>query len=301
MAKILITGGSGLIGKAVSELLLKKQHQLVWLSRQAGEWNGIKKYKWDIDGSYVDERAFEGVEHVIHLAGSGIADKRWTTRYKQEIIDSRTKSSALLFRSITQSHCPVKVLAGASAVGYYGARQSPHIFTETDFAGTDFLANVCRRWEQSYTPFAGAGIRTVILRAGMVLSAHGGLYKKLQAPFRLGLGAGFGSGKQYVPWIHINDMAAAYVHALLNPNVSGIYNATAPELVTNSGFSTQLAQSFGKPLFLPRVPKGLLSLVLGESAAALTEGLKISDRKMIESGFKFEFDTLSLAFDQLRA
>src|SRR6218665_645579 len=144
MAKILITGGSGLIGRAVSELLLRRQHQPVWLGRREGAWKGIPAYRWEPEQGFIDKKALEGVEGIIHLAGAGIVDQRWTPQYKQQIIDSRVKSSALLFDSISKSgRHQVKTLVGASAVGYYGARQSSYVFSEEDFQGSDFLSKTC--------------------------------------------------------------------------------------------------------------------------------------------------------------
>ena len=301
MAKILITGGSGFVGRAISEAALKQGHQPIWLGREAGEWKGIKKYKWDIDTSYLDERALEGVDHIIHLAGAGIADKRWTERYKQEIIDSRIKSSALLFDYLSKGKHGVKSLAGASAIGYYGARQSKHLFNEEDFPGTDFLAKTCLLWEKSYFPFGSAGIRTVTVRTGLVLGKEGGFYKKMLPFFKLGAGFSLGNGQQYFPWIHVDDLVSIYLYALQNEATCGAYNAVGSELVTNKEVSKRLAQSLHSPFFLPGAPSFLLNMGLGESAVMLTEGLKISNGKIKQAGFKFQFETVKDAFDNLKA
>lgn len=299
MAKILITGGSGLVGKAVSELLIKKGHEPRWLSREEGMENGIQKFKWDVGKQYINEKAFEGVEVIVHLAGAGIGSRRWTKKYKQEIIDSRVKSSELLFQYISKNKYPVKTLAGASAVGYYGARQSEDVFSEEDAPGSDFLAQCCVQWENSYRPFAASGIRVCILRSALALSTKGGTYALLAKPFKWGFGAAMGSGRQYLSWIHINDLAAMYVKAVTDASISGVYNAVAPELVTNQQFSEQLAQSLHKPLFLPNIPKAVLQLAIGESAIALCEGLKISSQKIKDAGFMFEFDHLLPALNCL--
>lgn len=299
MAKILITGGSGLVGKAISELLLNKGHEPIWLSRQSGTYNGIKKYKWDISKKYIDENAFDGVESIIHLAGIGIADKRWSNDYKQQIINSRVKSSELLFETISKNKLPIKTLIGGSAIGYYGAMQSEKLFTEKDEPGLDFLAESCVLWEKSYQPFINADIRTAIIRTGVVLSKHGGAYVKMAPAFKYGFGAGLATGKQFFPWIHINDVAGIFVHTLFNVNTNGIYNAVGSELINNNDFSKQLANSFNKPFFLPNVPKWALKLAMGEGAMMVTEGLKISNQKIKESGYNFEFTYVEKALKNL--
>ncbi|MDP1800601.1 MAG: TIGR01777 family oxidoreductase [Bacteroidota bacterium] len=299
MSKILITGGSGLVGKTVSELLLKKGHTVVWLSREAGNYNGITKFKWDISKDYIDEKAFEGVESIIHLAGTPIADKRWTHEYKKQIIDSRVKSSELLFNCISKNKFPIHTLVGSSAMGYYGAMQSEKLFLETDNAGTDFLAETCVLWEKSYEPFINSEIRTSIIRTGIVLSKQSGAYAKMAPVFKLGFGAAIASGKQYFPWIHIHDIAAIFVHALSDQKVSGIYNGVASELITNKEFSKQLAKSFNKPFFLPNVPAFILKIVMGEGSVMVTQGLKISNQKIKDTGFKFKFESVETALQSL--
>ncbi len=299
MSKILITGGSGSLGGAISELLLKSGHQPVWLSREAGNFKGITKYKWDIAKDYIDEKAFEGVESIIHLAGAGIADKRWTSAYKKQIIDSRVKSSELLFNYISKNKFPIHTLVGGSAIGYYGAIQSEKLFSETDNAGTDFLAESCILWEKSYQPFINSGIRTSIIRTGVVLSKNSGAYAKMVPAFKLGFGAAIASGEQYFPWIHINDIAAIFVHALFDQKVKGIYNGVASELITNQAFSRQLAKSFNKPFFLPNVPAFLLKIAMGEGYVMVTEGIKISNQKIKSTGFEFEFESAETALKSL--
>jgi len=299
MSKILITGGSGLVGTKVSEFLLKSNHEPVWLSREEGQVTSIKKFKWDIKSSYIDEKAFDGVEHIIHLAGAGIADKRWTKKYKKEIIDSRVKSSELLLNYIVKKNIPIKTLVGGSAIGFYGAKQSQTVFKENDHPGSDFLAESCIVWEKSYLPFASLGIRTPIIRTGVVLSKKGGAYKKMSPPFKFGLGAALGNGKQYFPWIHINDLANMFVYALFNENLNGVYNGVATELITNKHFSKLLAESFDKPFFLPNVPSGALHLAMGEGALMVTEGLKISNAKIKLTGFNFGFEKVNEALKEL--
>ncbi len=290
MSKILITGGTGLLGKTISEILSKNGQTVVWLSREAGNYKSITKFKWDISKNYIDEKAFEGVESIIHLAGAPIADKRWTDSYKKEIIDSRVKSSELLFNCISKNNYPIKTFIGGSAMGYYGSGISEKVFTEEDAAGADFLAETCILWEKSYESFIKKGIRTAIIRTGVVLSKHEGAYAKMAPPFKLGLGAAVGSGKQYFAWIHANDIANMFIYALQNQNIQGIYNGVSSEFINNKDFSRQLAKSFNKPFFMPNVPGFLLKIAMGEGFIMLTGGLKISNKKIKETGFKFEFE-----------
>lgn len=304
MAKVLITGGSGLLGNAISNILLKNNYEVVWLSREAGTKTMsyaqiIKKYKWDVEKQFIDEAAFENVEQIIHLAGAGIADKKWTDAYKNEIINSRIKSSELLFNYITKLNVPIKTFVGASAVGYYGAIQSEKLITEEERPYTDFLAQACIAWENSYKPIIDKGIRTPIIRIGVILSTHGGAYKKMIPPFKFNLGSSIGSGKQYLPWIHINDVANIFVHVLQNASLNQTYNAVGSELVTMDTFTSQLAKSIHRLKFLPKVPTFILKLVMGESHLMVTEGLKISNQKIKTTSFKFEFESLNAALKDL--
>jgi uncharacterized protein len=299
MSKILITGGSGLIGKKISELLLKLGQEPVWLSREGNTQGKIKSHQWDIQKRTVDEKAFEGVEQIVHLAGAGIADKRWTDAYKQNIIDSRVKSSELLLEHITKKNIKIKTLVGGSAIGYYGAKQSDKVVNENESPGNDFLAESCVLWEKSYLPFSNLGIRVPMIRTGVVLSRDGGAYPRMAMPFKMGLGAALGSGKQFFPWIHINDVANIFVHALLHETMDGIYNAVSSEYVTNKDFSKQLAKSLHKVFFLPNVPAFVLRLAMGENALMVTEGLKTDNTKIKKTGFVFEFETLDAALKDL--
>lgn len=300
MAKILITGGSGLLGRAISQLLLKEGHQPLWLSRSEGTENGIRKFKWNLVNRSIDEKAFEGVEHIIHLAGSGIVDKRWSLTYKKDLLESRVKSSELLQEYILKTKCPLKSFVGGSAIGYYGAVESNHVFTEDDLPGRDFLAETCVNWERSYLPLTRSGIRTCVIRTGIVLSKNGGAYAKMVFPFKLGLGAAVAPGTQAFPWIHIDDIAALFVRALLDEKYSGVYNGVSSENTTNLIFSQQLAGSLKRPFFLPKIPSFILNLVLGERAVTLTKGVFVSNKKLKANGFQFKYEKLSDALDALK-
>jgi NAD dependent epimerase/dehydratase family enzyme len=273
MSKILITGGSGLVGRAISKLLLNMNKQPVWLSREEGMLDGIRKYRWNLEKNYIDENAFEDIEGIIHLAGAGIVDHKWTTKYKKEILDSRVKSSELLFNYVSKKKYPINYIIGGSAIGYYGSSKSDNVFTEEGAPGND-----------------------VIIRTGIVLSSEGGAYKKMVIPFKFGMGAAIASGKQFFPWIHINDLANIFIHAAFN-NITGIYNGVGSEIITNKEFSRQLAKSLKKPFFLPNVPESALKLIMGEMAITFTEGLKISNQKIKNAGYVFEYENVKDALN----
>ena len=300
MSKILITGGSGLLGKRISQLLVKEGHQVVWLGRVQGEWQGIKKFKWDPETSYIEKEAFDGVEHIIHLAGAGIADKAWTKSYKEELLNSRVKSSALLYRCVHENRFPIKSIVGASAIGYYGYSNSDKVFTEEDKPDASFLSELCVKWENSYTPFSEAGIRVAIIRIGIVLSKDGGFYAKLAPLYKLGLGSVFTKKTNYLSWIHIRDLSALFDFCLKNKNCQGVFNAVSSESTLITDFSRQFASSLNKPLFMPVLPEFFARLIMGERSVMLTKGVRVSNEKIKMLGFEFEFDTVEKALEDLK-
>ena len=299
MSKILITGGSGLVGQAISRLLIAEGHSVVWLSRTANEGGGIRQFKWDIERGTIDPLAFEGVEHIIHLAGANIAAHRWTKRYKKEIINSRVRSAALLAEHLIINRVQLKSFTGASAVGYYGARLSDRVFSEAHEAGNDFLAEVCIAWEKSYEPFITMGIRTSILRCAVVLTKKDAALKKMLPAFKLGFGAAIAKGDQAFPWIHINDLARLYINTCFITSYAGIYNAASPEKTTNAEFSATLARVLDRPLLLPNIPEWALRLVIGEAATALSTGVSVNVQKLLDTGFAFRFPGLEQALRHL--
>lgn len=299
MSKILITGGTGLIGRAISQELLKNNNQVAWLSRKEGSFEDIKIHKWDVSNNFICEKAFENVDYLIHLAGSGIADKKWSKVVKKEIIDSRVKSSELLFETIIKNKIKIKKFIGGSAIGYYGAQQNDNVIYENNIQGSDFLSESCVLWEKSYKNFIDAGIETAIIRTGVVLSKNGGAYPKMALPFKYGFGASLASGFQNFPWIHIDDVAKLFIHVLMSDNITGVYNAVASEFISNIEFSALLSQKLNTSFFLPNIPIFLLKLFIGEGACMLTEGLKISNEKIKKTGFNFEFETASQALTNL--
>ena len=291
MAKIIITGGTGLVGKRLSKLLIDKNHEVVILSRNPKEEN---EFKWDISSNYIDEIALLDTDYIIHLAGAGIADKRWTKERKQIIIDSRVKSANLLYDKINELKINLKGFISASGVGYYGAVTTDKIYEETDKAGTDFLGDVCQKWENAAQQFSTKNIPVTILRTGVVLTDNGGALDKMKTPIITPLG----SGKQFLPWIHLDDLCAIYIK-VIDDNLEGVFNAVAPEHHTSKTFSKELAKSIGKPYLGIGVPSFMLKLVFGDMAKILLEGSKISAKKIEKNGYSFRFETLKKALNNL--
>lgn len=292
MAKILITGGTGLVGTKLTKLLIEKNHEVVILSRNPSQKN---EFKWDIANNFIDEKAFENIDFIIHLAGAGIADERWSNERKKELIDSRVQSANLLFENIKKLKIPLKGFISASGIGYYGAVTSENIFDETSKPGNDFLAEICKKWEAAALQFEKEKIPVTILRTGVVLSSTGGALEKMKTPIVTPLG----SGKQYLPWIHMDDLCEMYLKAVEN-NLHGIFNAVAPEFHTSYSFSKTLAKSIQKPFVGIPVPSFLLKIMFGEMAIILLEGSKISAKKIEKNGFSFRFKTLEKALDSFK-
>lgn len=298
MKKILITGASGLIGTELSSFLFGKGYDISHLSRNKIKGK-YKSFQWDMKNGYLEPGALDGVEHIIHLAGAGIADRRWTPERKKEIIDSRVKSAELLYNIIAKLDNKPRTFITASAIGYYGAVTSDRIFTENDPSGNDFQAEVCKKWEDAANPFSDLGIRTVKLRFGVVLSPKGGALKKMLLPTKLGIGSGLGTGRQYMPWIHIYDVISIIEKCISEESINGVYNLVSPNHATYNQFARTLANVLSKPFFAPNVPSFMLKLVFGEMAQIILEGSRVSSRKIIDSGYKFKYPELAKALVNL--
>lgn len=299
MAVILISGGTGLVGKALTKRLIIEGHDIRILSRNPQSSSQLKSFYWNVEKNEIDEKAFEGVEHIVHLAGSGIADKRWTNARKQDIIDSRVNSMKLITDVVKKKNIKLKSFVGASAIGIYGMTTSEKIFSEIDNGTDDFLTQSCTKWENSYQQIQTLSSKNCIIRIGVVLSKDGGALKKLLPLFQLGLGSAVGSGKQYMPWIFIDDLVSVFYEALFNQNFSGIYNAVSSEHITNQQFSKQLSKSLSKPFFVPNVPSFLLKLLFGEMANVLLEGSRVSNQKLLNSGFLLKYPSIFRALNKI--
>lgn len=294
MEKILIAGGTGFVGKHLIPYLAEKGYFIHVLTRKpsSNSSKNIRFFKWDIEQEYIDEKAFEGVTTLINLTGANIAEKRWTKERKSEIINSRIKSIDLLYAYITKGNFKVKTFISSSAVGFYGAVTTSEIFDETSSNGNDFLASVCVAWEQAVFKFEQLGIRIVILRIGVVIGKNGGMYAKLAPLAQRGIPVSLGNGNQFLPWIEIRDLVCLFEFIISHAEMRGIYNAVASEQITLNDFSKALLQSFGKKNFLPNPPAFLIQLFLGEMSAMLLEGSRVSNTKLIRTGFTFKYGSL---------
>lgn len=294
MKKILITGGSGMIGRAVTSLLQQKGYEVAWLSRKHKKQKQ-KSFFWDIDKDILDEEALSWCDGIIHLAGAGVADKRWTDKRKQQILESRIHSSRLLLEVIQKQAKQPEVFVSASAVGYYGFDTGGELIHEERPLGTDFLAEVVSKWEAEVLKIQTLGIRTVLLRTGIVLDQKGGALAEMLKP---PVAAPLGTGRQYMSWIHLADLADLYHYALRHP-LEGIYNAVAPHPVTNKQLTQLAAEEKGKPFLPLPVPAFLLKAVLGEMAQMVTGGSKISSQKIEKEGFTFQFPFIKEALKDI--
>jgi uncharacterized protein (TIGR01777 family) len=301
METVLITGASGLVGSCLSNKLIEKGYHVATLGRKSEKNPSLQNFSWNIEKKEIDENAFEKVDYIIHLAGANIGQGRWTVKRKKEILDSRIKSAQLLFQKITENKQQLKAFITASAIGYYGAVTTDKIFVETDHPSQDFLGETCRLWEESANRFESLGVRTVKIRTGVVLTYQGGALAKMITPVKIGLGASIGSGKQYMPWIHMDDLCNIYIKAIEDNNMHGAYNAVAPEHKTNREFSETLTKVLKKKVWLPNVPAIIVRIIFGKMAELVLNGSRVSSNKLIQEGFQFKFPTLNSALIQLMA
>lgn len=292
--KILISGSSGLVGKELVSFLTTWGYQVVSLVRDRQE----KGIWWDPEHKKVDCAALEGFDAVIHLAGENIASSRWTKKKKQLIRDSRIQGTECLCEALARLKKPPQVLLSASAVGYYGDCRSCDV-TEDSPAGEDFLSRVCAEWETSTKAARDAGIRTILMRIGNVLSPEGGALGKMLPPFRLGIGGPLGNGKQYMSWIAIDDLVRAVHHLMVNTYLDGPVNMTAPHPVTNNEFTKALGSALHKPTFM-RMPEWVTRLIFGELAdAVLLSGNRSLPVRLQSTNFSFLHPTIEDALEYL--
>lgn len=286
------------MGTALTDLLLQKGYHVSHLGRSPS-LGKVKCYRWSVTGNYIDPKALEGVDAIIHLAGAGVAEKRWSQSRKKEILESRTKSSELICETLKTQPNQVKVVVSATAVGYYGLSTSDEWYDETCESGNDFLASVCKAWEASTDPIQALGIRLVKIRVGVVLSNNGGALIQMAQPVKWGFGAALGSGKQWVSWIHITDLCQIFLKAIENETMIGIYNAVAPNPVTNKELNQTIAQALQRPLWLPPVPEFALRILLGEMSQIVLTGARVDCSKVKSAGMTFDFTDANLAVKNL--
>jgi hypothetical protein len=290
---ILLTGGTGLIGSSLTRQLLDKGYTVSHLSRSPGKDPAVTTFLWDVHKGDIDAQCIEGVDMIIHLAGAGIADGRWTDERKKELIDSRTKSIQLIYSLLkTQKH-NVKSVISASAIGYYSDR-GEELMTENSAPFTDFMAKCCIAWEAAVDEGKQLGLRIAKFRTGVVLD-KGGALSKMALPVKLFVGSPLGSGRQWIPWIHVLDVIGMYMFAIENENFEGIYNMVAPNPVTNKQLTQAIAKTLHKPLWLPNVPAFLLKLLLGEMSTIVLGSTKVSAQKIEAAGYEFKYTEVSSA------
>ena len=308
METILITGGTGTIGSRLTGLLIKSGYAVTILTRELPSANSLKEDDvhyalWNIEAQTIDEDAIRKADHIIHLTGAGVADKRWNVTRKQEILESRTHSSALLVKALTEIPNTVKTVISASAIGWYGADTAESKltgFTESDKVDTAFLGETCRLWEASIEPVTALGKRLVKLRTGIVLSVKGGAFAEFIKPLTFGLATILGNGRQVISWIHEEDLCAMYLYAIQQSNLQGSFNAVAPFPVTNKRFILKLAKIRNGIFFLPMyVPAFLLKLVMGEMSVEVLKSATVSCKNIVAKGFQFQFPDADAAIKNL--
>jgi len=288
MQTILITGGTGLIGSRLSQLLTEKKYNVIHLSRRQNLKATYPAYAWDLNNKTIDQEAIEKADAIIHLAGAGIADKRWTEKRKKIIEDSRVKGTELLVEKLNEYNHNVKVLVGGSAVGYYGDRGSELCMEDTEL-GEGFLSETCQKWEDSYNGLKELDIRNPLIRTGIVLSTKGGALQKMLPSYNVRVGTYFGSGEQYYSWIHIDDICNLFIYALENKQMNGIYNGSAPEPITNYELAKAIGDAMEKKVLLMPAPTFAMKFALGEMAAVVLDSTRAIPEATMNAGFAYQY------------
>lgn len=296
---VLITGGTGLIGKPLTEALLAKGYQVSHLSRKPGKNPKVKTFLWDVSKQQIDPDCISGVDTIVHLAGAGIADKRWTAKRKKELIESRTESIKLIYNLLhkNQNH-QVKQVISASATGYYSNRGN-ELLTESSVPLHDFLATCCIEWEKAVDEGKQLGLPVTKFRTGVVLTTGGGALPPLALPVKFGVGTVLGNGKQYIPWIHLQDAVNMYLQALEGQLPPDVYNMVAPNPVTNQQLTKAVARQLRRPLWLPNVPAFVLKLIFGEMSLVVLGSTRVSAEKIQSRGFQFKYPTVEDALSNI--
>jgi uncharacterized protein len=301
METVIITGGTGLIGTALTSLLTSKGYRVIILSRRIhAPRDNVSYALWDLKTSYIDPEAIQRADHIIHLAGAGVADKRWTKKRKKEIADSRVNSSRLIVKALSEIDNKVRTVVSASAMGWYGSdKTNGRPFIETDPPSGDFLGTTCKLWEESMQPVTRLGKRLVYVRTGIVFSNKGGAFKEFLKPFMAGVAAILGSGKQVISWIHIDDLCRTYLSAIENQELNGPYNASAPEVISNKQLMLKIAKARRRPYIAVHIPEFALKIALGEMSIEVLKSATMDDGRIRKTGFNFIFPTVDAALNDL--
>lgn len=304
MQTVLITGGTGMIGQALAKQFITNGYEVIILSRSPKRSSRLhlSYAKWDIEKAEIDLEALAKANIIVHLAGEGVADKRWSEKRKQAIVDSRVLSGNLLVKTLSENKHQVKTFIAASAIGWYGpdtAASLEHGFVETDAPDNSYLGNTCQLWEQSTAAVASMGIRLVTLRIGIVFNKKGGALAEFLKPAKFALAAILGNGKQIVSWIHQADLCKMIQFAIETPAVQGVYNAVAPNPVTNKKLVITIAKNT-YPIYFPSfVPGFLLKIILGEMSIEVLKSAKVSAQKIQDAGFIFDYPNVEEAIIDL--
>ena len=304
MQTVLITGGTGMIGKSLTTLFLEKGYKVILLTRKDKKSRrlNVSFAKWDVEKGTIDASAIQAANIIVHLAGEGVADKRWSVKRKQAIVDSRVQSGNLLVKALSENQHQVKTFIAASAIGWYGPDTETSLvngFVETDSSDNSYLGNTCQVWEQSTSAIATMGIRLVTLRIGIVFNKKGGALAEFIKPAKFGLATILGTGKQIVSWIHQQDLCRVIQYAIETPSLVGIYNAVAPEPISNKKLVLAIAKKT-YPIYLPvYVPSFALKIILGEMSIEVLKSAKVSAQKIQAAGFVFDYPTVEEALTDL--
>jgi len=297
MKKVLITGGTGLIGNRLSTLLKEKGYEILLLSRNPNAKAETKQFGWNIEKGTIDKEAIEQADYIVHLAGEGIAKENWSASRKKQLRESRIKCSDLIYKALKETPNKVKAVIAATAIGYYGD-SGDKLVNEEAGPGKGFLPELCIAWEKAEQPISEI-TRLVQLRIGIVLSSKGGALVELAKPVHFGLGAYIGSGTQYYSWIHIDDLCGIMIHAVENEDIKGVYNAVAPVPVQNKNLVDAIRTSLNKLSVGVPSPPFVIKMMLGEMAAAVLDSCRASSKKMEQAGYKFKFKTPLPALNDL--
>ena len=291
--KILLTGATGMIGKELTESLVKLGHQVNILSRgKNGNTQNITYFQWKPERYNVDKNAFKYIDAIINLAGANVGEKRWNKEFKKEILESRTLSTRLLIDNIKSQNQKIKVFINASATGIYGNNGNDKWLTEDSESGNDFLATVVQAWEDELFNSEVTDFRKVALRLGIVLAEDGGALPKMKLPIKYGVGAPLASGNQYISWVDKSDVIKGFIFALENESMKGAYNLVSPNPITNYELTHKIAEILNRPILAPNIPAFALKLLLGEFADSVIGGSRVSSKKLIDNGFKFSYPEL---------
>jgi len=307
MATVLITGGTGLIGQAITKELIAKGYDVIILSRNPNKGKRLTEKlsyaAWDLVAQTIDEKAIQKADYIIQLAGANVAGGRWTEKRKKEIVESRTKSGELLVRAVKNIPNKIKAVISASAIGFYGADPAipnPKPFVESDPADDSFLGRTSVQWESSMDPITESGKRLVKLRTGIVLSNDGGAYVEFKKPLKFGIASVLGTGQQVVSWIHINDIVGIYIYAIENEKVKGVYNAVAPQPVSNKKLIETMSREKGGVSIMAAVPEFVLKTMFGEMSIEVLKSATVNSKKIEEADYVFMFPSIESAVKNLK-